>query len=298
MSDTVTAPVAAGNGTLDGIIDAAIGGEDAQGDETPASTPVEADLPGRQVSGGDESGGGSPAAPEALAAPQDWRADQRERFAKLPPEARSLVLEQYKDFQSGFTRKSQELSDQARLATSVRVAFEPYQQQLASTGLDEAGAVRSFLALHHLYQSDPLAYLRYVAARSGIDLDTPGNLNAGYHSRHRPNVPEGALDGTHARPAQQAWAEAGPLKQPQLDRPSEAFASPIQADPGITPDEAYRRAEDSDGPLSDEARRQRAVAKAKRVGRTVRSSAPANGASDPQDLDSILAAAIEKYQAA
>ena len=83
----------------------------------------------------------------AIDAPQDWRADQRERFAKLPDEAKSLVLEQYKDFQGGFTRKSQELSEQARYAEAVRsVITDDHRRQLSLAGMDEIGGIKRLVA--------------------------------------------------------------------------------------------------------------------------------------------------------
>ena len=107
--------------------------------------------------------------PPVIDAPQDWRADQRERFAKLPDEAKSLVLEQYKDFQGGFTRKSQELSEQARYAEAVRsVITDDHRRQLALAGMDEIGGIKRLVALNDMATRDPAGYMRWFIQQAGI----------------------------------------------------------------------------------------------------------------------------------
>jgi hypothetical protein len=80
-----------------------------------------------------------------------------------------------KDLQAGFTRKSQELSDQAKFAESIRSLFqdEATRQQLAHSGMDEVGAIRYLMQLQQYATRDPAGYVRWAMQSFGL---TPEHL--------------------------------------------------------------------------------------------------------------------------
>lgn len=56
----------------------------------------------------------------AVELPQNWPAETREVVSKLPPEAQTAFLEQSKHLEAGYTRKFQELSQQAKALEPLR----------------------------------------------------------------------------------------------------------------------------------------------------------------------------------
>jgi hypothetical protein len=110
-----------------------------------------------------------PAAP--LSPPDRWPAARKDLFAKQPPEVQEAWLAQGKEFEAGFTRKSQELSEKARVADAVTSAFTPeHRQDMQRAGIvDEAGAMKYLLAQHDFYKRDPVRYVAQIMQSAGID---------------------------------------------------------------------------------------------------------------------------------
>ena len=280
---------------------------------------------------GEEAAAVAPVQPEApapLDAPQDWRADQREKFAKLPDDAKALVLEQYKDFQAGFTRKSQELSSRARYAETMHGEFEPYRAEMAQAGLDETGTLRGLLSAYRMFKTDPVGYLRNVAQSAGIDINQltqeqetdqyidPATLalQRRLEAVERARAEEAEQAKSRAFQAKygeaQAFAaatdEAGNLRHPHFARVQDTISAFVGA--GQSLEDAYKRAVLSDPELHGEAlkaagekarkameaERQAAVEKARKSGRhNVSGKPPAKGEARPHGLDAIISQAFE-----
>lgn len=107
---------------------------------------------------------------ETIEPPEDWSKEQVERFNKLDAEGQALVLQQHKEFKQAFTRKSEELSDSARFAETIRKEFEPYRRDLNMMGLNEDQAVRQLLTLNDYARKDPAGYIKWVAEQANVDL--------------------------------------------------------------------------------------------------------------------------------
>ena len=163
--------------SLDDAITAALGPSEGKADG-------ETRKPEADKSAGDEPAGEKPVGEDVKAtdqdkqaaaeAPKHWPEKRRETFAKMPPEVQAAWLEHDKDLQGGFTRKSQELSDKARLADSVKGLFdETTKQQMAQAGIDEVGTVRYLLDLQRKATSDPVGYAKWFMQNAGI---TPEHL--------------------------------------------------------------------------------------------------------------------------
>jgi hypothetical protein len=179
-------PASAGTGgnagetdlTLDGVLETAIG--DAE--KAAAAEGTQADDRAGDP-GGDEP---EPAAPKAthahgdgepsIHAPAHWPAERKAAFDALPTrEAKSSILAMAKDLEAGVTRKSQELSEQAKFADAIRAEItEDDRQMLAAQGLDETGGIRQLLALNRYARKDPAGYVRHVMQALGVSADGLG----------------------------------------------------------------------------------------------------------------------------
>jgi hypothetical protein len=103
--------------------------------------------------------------------PDRWPAARKELFAKQPPEVQEAWLAQHKEFESGFTKKSQDLSERAKIADGVRGLFtDEHRQAMQRVGVqNEVGAVQYLLAQHDFYKRDPRGYVAAVMRNAGID---------------------------------------------------------------------------------------------------------------------------------
>jgi hypothetical protein len=203
---------AEGKMDLDAALNAALGSLDTGDDIAPSLVKAKMDDNARKESerknAGDartsedagkpaKPGGDAPEAPAAEAvsaaieAPNHWDAERKQAFAALPPEAQKAMLAMAKNLEGGFTRKSQELSDQAKFAETVRGLFKDHhRQQLTQAGLDEVGAIQYLMQLQDFASRDLPGYVRWLIHQNGL---TPEHL--GFPTRqptpqqHQPQQP-------------------------------------------------------------------------------------------------------------
>lgn len=74
-------------------------------------------------------------------APQSWKKEMRETFAKLPPEAQDYIELREKQMAEGIDRNNQD----TRLGMAMRDAITPYKAEIARFNMDESTAVKSLL---------------------------------------------------------------------------------------------------------------------------------------------------------
>jgi len=294
--------------TLDALISAALGGEEISGEgDGIHPEPVARPEAMQEISASSE-------------APEDWPEAEKAVFAALPPEAREMVLNQYKNFQAGFTRKSQELSDHARFAEAVRRELEPFRDELAASGVDEAGAVRELVRLYGMYRKNPKGYARMVAGRMGASASAaPGNpaafLMAALEKRLAPLERQFRTQQVEGqRMAREAFAGAkdteGAPRHPHFEKVQGRMAALIQGRVAKDMEDAYAQAVWSDPELREqlvakekekqeraaEDRRIEALEKAKKAGArpASRSGASPRAAASRADLDSLLDEALTR----
>lgn len=168
-SDEDFAPAAAGKPPTDETPDDATVTEDAaaadEGDEGQTDKSEEA---------GEET---TPVETEpAQTAPEHWSAADREAFGKLPVDAQKLLMGVAKNLEAGFTRKSQELSEDRNFAQTVRSLASPaHMQQLRNAGFvdargnpDLAQGFRHLLSLQDYATRDLPGYIRWVAQQGQL----------------------------------------------------------------------------------------------------------------------------------
>jgi hypothetical protein len=186
------------NKGLDDVISAALDAREPK--EAPApkvSAPKASKSPARadpveDVSAGDDTSGEDAAQIETespttadegvkvLIAPKHWPEADKQAFAKLTRDGQEIALKLAKNLEGGFTRKSQELSDQAKFATSVRGLFDDTtRSQLQTAGMDEVGYVRYLHSLQQEATRNPVRYLKWAMQNLGVTPDQLGFSQAG-----------------------------------------------------------------------------------------------------------------------
>lgn len=170
--DTVTtpdpAPVAkdAGKDDTAPAKDTKEAGDSPTGEDTPKAKPEAKDSKTEAVSNDNA---------KVAEAPKHWADADKQAFAKLPKDGQEVLLKLAKNLEGGFTRKSQELSDKAKFAETVRGLFdEPTRALMAKSGADEVATVQYLLGRHQHAASDPVGYVKWFMQQTGISADHLG----------------------------------------------------------------------------------------------------------------------------
>lgn len=139
--------------------------DDASDDESAGEDPSDEDAADAKAKPKDEE----ETTDVPLSAPKHWPEADKQAFAKLPKEAQEIILRKSKDLEGGFTRKSQELSDKAKYADTVRgILDEPTRQQIHSAGTDEVGYFRYLHSLQQKATQDPVGYVKFAMQNLGV----------------------------------------------------------------------------------------------------------------------------------
>lgn len=110
-----------------------------------------------------------------LSAPKHWPEGDKQAFAKMTREGQEIALKLAKNLEGGFTRKSQELSDKARFADSVRGLFDDQtKNQLQMSGTDEVGYVRYLHSLQQFATRDGPGYIKWAMQNLGVKPEQLG----------------------------------------------------------------------------------------------------------------------------
>jgi hypothetical protein len=117
----------------------------------------------------------------AIETPEALNAAQKEAFAAIPDEAKKIVSELYDSMKADYTRKTQGLADQGRLATEFQQTVQPYEALIRAEGGTPIGAVKDLLNTAYLLrQGTPqqkLSLIAQTAQQFGVDLS---QLSQGY----------------------------------------------------------------------------------------------------------------------
>lgn len=129
---------------------------------------------------------------DPLSAPKHWPEADKQAFAKLTKEGQEIALRLAKNLEGGFTRKSQELSDTAKFAQSVRGLFDdPTRQQLQRAGTDELGYIRHLHSLQQFASQKPVEYVKWAMQNLGV---TPDHLGISQTKPQEPQTEQPAAD--------------------------------------------------------------------------------------------------------
>lgn len=108
------------------------------------------------------------ASKEPLAAPSRWPEDRRKAFEALPEDAKRILLEREKEFNTGLTQNAQKSADSVKKLEAINSHFQDHhRREMQAAGLDEAGAIRDLLSRHDAFNRDPVGYGAAVAKQLG-----------------------------------------------------------------------------------------------------------------------------------
>lgn len=100
---------------------------------------------------------------EVIYAPEHWSAEDRETFKGLPSAAQQYLLKREKQYEHGIQQKAEELRP-------LKEAFGPYRDILKMRGVDEATAVRTWVAAQQMLDTDPVNGLTTLIQQFGPEV--------------------------------------------------------------------------------------------------------------------------------
>ncbi len=134
---------------------------DAPSDGTEASRPVEG-LQDDQAS------------KDSLAAPARWPEDRRKAFEALPEDAKRILLEREKEFNTGLTQNAQKNAESLKTLEAINGLFQDHhRQEMQSAGYDEVATVKELLVRHDAWNRDPVGYGLTVMKQVGNGSPIP-----------------------------------------------------------------------------------------------------------------------------
>lgn len=101
---------------------------------------------------------------------EHWSDADKGAFTAIPVEHRKWVMDRYKRLEADNTRKSQEAASLRSYKQQFDAILQPYRQEFALAGLDEAGGVRYLLAVRDALKNKPAETLNWLAQQYGVDL--------------------------------------------------------------------------------------------------------------------------------
>lgn len=110
------------------------------------------------------------AAASSIEAPAHWPAAVREMFAKQSPDAKKFLLDRHKAMEADYTKKMQELSPMRRMQEELDDIFKDEEAEMRQLGVTRAQAIRELVGAHKRWKADPVAYVKWVAGMSKLDL--------------------------------------------------------------------------------------------------------------------------------
>ena len=99
-----------------------------------------------------------------------WPTDTREAFAKLPRDAKEVVLAQLNEADRGLAQKFQALAAERRLAEDIRNAVPaPMRAHMQQRGLSEPQVFAKLLGYQHEAMTDPVGYVRRFIVQNKLN---------------------------------------------------------------------------------------------------------------------------------
>jgi hypothetical protein len=110
----------------------------------------------------------------SLVAPANWSKEMKEAFAELPTNrAKEVMLEQYKNMQADYTKKTTEVAEDKKYNKQIKDIFEPHREHLKMLGIpNEVEAIKRLVELDIFARKDPAGYVKYVSKGLGVDLES------------------------------------------------------------------------------------------------------------------------------
>jgi hypothetical protein len=120
-------------------------------------------------------------APAAIEAPNAWSAEQKAKFATLPPDVQAYITQRESEAHQTISRMGQERAE----IQPVRELLDQYGPMFDSRGMSRADGVATLLQAQAALDNDPVRALAAIADSYGINLaatfgqDNPGSAEVG-----------------------------------------------------------------------------------------------------------------------
>lgn len=132
------------------------------------------EVPVAQINQDDEQASietdGAPEASKATQAPVSWSDEDKQVFAKLPPDAQNVIARRESERDRYLNRQSDELSRFKQEIGGIDSAMSDISHILRQNNMTKEQAVKEFVGLYKDYTQDPIGYLTRAAQSAGIDL--------------------------------------------------------------------------------------------------------------------------------
>jgi hypothetical protein len=113
--------------------------------------------------------------PESLDAPNHWSPEDREAFGELDEKGRRLYLKRYKEMEAGYTKKSQSISEDRKLAENFKKVIANHEEYLRKIGVDPLMATDKLLETEKLLRvgtpAQKMDALQRICRDYGINLN-------------------------------------------------------------------------------------------------------------------------------
>jgi len=105
--------------------------------------------------------------------PEDWSAGDKEEFLKLPKNIQDLFKGKLKNFQAGYTKKTQELSNKAKVAETVEELLKAYDPIIKQRNLSPEQAIKEILGYYQGFEkqlaSNPEDFVKNIINSRKLD---------------------------------------------------------------------------------------------------------------------------------
>lgn len=226
----------------------------AKDGEPAAETPVAA-SPEDAGKDAQEPKAAEPAEAQPIEPPADWSLEDQQLFRSQPPATQQWMLDKAKSFQSDYTTKMEEVSQNRAQFEDVFKVLEPRMRSIQMEGLSPGQAVQQLFALSDFAAEDPGRFIQWYAGQRGVDLS--GLVNGGAPQEQLDVDPTvAALQQENATLKQQLGATA--TQQQQFEQRYQADQSAAQRARDEADVAEFRNATNEDGapkhPYFDEVR--------------------------------------------
>lgn len=130
--------------------------------------------------------------PESLDAPSHWSPEDISEFNELDEKGRRLYLKRDKQREAAFTKKSQSLSEERRIAEKYRQVTDPYKEQFKKLNIDEFDAFQRGATAHlRLVNSTPQErgrIFQQLAQEYGVNLSPQQAQQYAQQAEVDPNI--------------------------------------------------------------------------------------------------------------
>jgi len=123
--------------------------------------------------------------------PARWTKTQKEWFTALTPEFQKQLLDNDKNIQADYTKKTTELAQERMRYADVEKVMAPRRDQFARQGLNDGAALNMIMSYWDLAQKNPAGFIQQFAQERGLDLGSMYAQPAAPNSGQPVRLPDG-----------------------------------------------------------------------------------------------------------